>query len=98
MASRVLTAAVLGGTISRISGGKFVNGAITAAYGQMFNAETENRGRVDAQKTVMSLYKYEMLENADGFYSEFSEEYPLEYTAWEEYSKNLVDDWGLPGS
>ena len=34
----VASAAVLGGTISEIGGGKFANGAITGAYSFMFNA------------------------------------------------------------
>jgi RHS repeat-associated protein len=36
---RVMIAAVIGGTASVISGGKFANGAITGAYTQLFNAE-----------------------------------------------------------
>jgi len=33
---------VVGGTVSEISGGKFANGAVTAAYIHLFNAEAEN--------------------------------------------------------
>ncbi len=36
-------AAIVGGTASRMSGGKFANGAITAAMAQAFNGERENR-------------------------------------------------------
>ena len=40
---RVVAAAAIGGTTSVISGGKFANGAITGAFVQMFNAETQNK-------------------------------------------------------
>ena len=40
-------AAVLGGTVSRISGGKFANGAITGAFQNLYNA----------QKTEPNLFK-----------------------------------------
>ena len=36
---RVSVAALVGGTVSVLSGGKFGNGAITAAFGRSFNAE-----------------------------------------------------------
>ncbi|MBN0989876.1 hypothetical protein [Amphritea pacifica] len=36
---RVLTAAAIGGTTSVLGGGKFTNGAASAAFTQMFNAE-----------------------------------------------------------
>lgn len=39
IAARTATAAVIGGTASELSGGKFANGAITSAFQQMFNAE-----------------------------------------------------------
>jgi len=39
--ARIMTAAVIGGTASVISGGKFANGAITGAFTQLFNAETQ---------------------------------------------------------
>ena len=37
---RTTVAAIVGGTISRITGGKFANGAVTAAMAQLFNNET----------------------------------------------------------
>ena len=39
--ARVTAAAIVGGTASVISGGKFANGAVTGAFIQMFNAETQ---------------------------------------------------------
>ena len=50
IAERVATAAVIGGTSSVISGGKFANGASTAAMAQLFNAETSNLRRQEALK------------------------------------------------
>lgn len=38
---RIIAASVLGGTISEISGGKFANGAVTAAFGQAVNGNSE---------------------------------------------------------
>ncbi len=34
---KIAASAVLGGTVAEIGGGKFANGAITAAYSMMFN-------------------------------------------------------------
>lgn len=36
---RIVTAAVIGGTASELSGGKFANGAVTAAFAQAYNDE-----------------------------------------------------------
>ena len=41
--SRTAIAATVGGTISRITGGKFANGAVTAAMAQLFNQENSAR-------------------------------------------------------
>ncbi|MHB8447329.1 MAG: FG-GAP-like repeat-containing protein [Rudaea sp.] len=40
-AERVIAASLLGGTTSVIAGGKFGNGAITAAFGRAFNEESQ---------------------------------------------------------
>ncbi|MCH6257168.1 FG-GAP-like repeat-containing protein [Puniceicoccaceae bacterium K14] len=44
MESRVVAAAIIGGTASELSGGSFTNGAITGAFVQMFNHEHESGG------------------------------------------------------
>uniref|UniRef100_UPI004048492F RHS repeat domain-containing protein n=1 Tax=Rheinheimera sp. TaxID=1869214 RepID=UPI004048492F len=44
---RIAGAAIIGGTASVISGGKFANGAITGAFTQMYNGETQNREKVE---------------------------------------------------
>jgi len=36
---RIAVAAIVGGTISEATGGKFVNGAVTGAFSQAFNDE-----------------------------------------------------------
>ena len=41
--SRTAIAATVGGTVSRITGGKFANGAVTAAMAHLFNAENSAR-------------------------------------------------------
>ena len=46
---RTAVASVVGGTVSEITGGKFSNGARTAAYAHLFNQESENLAGV-AQK------------------------------------------------
>lgn len=49
VAGRVAIAAIIGGTASVISGGKFKNGATTAAMAQLLNAETENKRKLTEQ-------------------------------------------------
>ena len=44
--TRTAIAAVVGGTISRVTGGKFANGALTSAMAQLFNQEAQ------AQKNI----------------------------------------------
>lgn len=39
--ARTAAAAAVGGTVSELTGGKFANGAETAAYGQLFNGESK---------------------------------------------------------
>jgi hypothetical protein len=54
----IVTAAVVGGTISKITGGKFANGAITAAFGQALNGEqgaAEARKQLKFEKFIDSL-------------------------------------------
>jgi RHS repeat-associated protein len=39
---RVMAAAVVGGSVSKLTGGKFGNGAVTAAFSRAFNAESHD--------------------------------------------------------
>ena len=49
---RIAAAAAVGGTVSAATGGKFANGAVTAAFVQAYNGEQENRrNRGECQKT-----------------------------------------------
>lgn len=70
---RTIIAAVVGGTISEITGGKFANGAITAAMAHLFNQEaTAAEQRAAALNNYRALEK-KMLnffeENPDGVYN-----------------------------
>ena len=52
--ARVAVAAVVGGTTSAITGGKFANGAITAAFGRAFNSELHRPVPIsDAEKQML---------------------------------------------
>ena len=42
----------MGGTISRITGGKFANGALTAAMAQLFNAEASAKARAELSNRI----------------------------------------------
>lgn len=44
VATRVVTAAVIGGTASELSGGKFANGALTAAFSSAFASAVSHQG------------------------------------------------------
>ncbi|MBE0386412.1 hypothetical protein PLUTE_a0892 [Pseudoalteromonas luteoviolacea DSM 6061] len=59
IAGRTIVAALIGGTASSLTGGKFANGATTAAMAQLLNAETTNyrkkiAGWRDAERAVSS--------------------------------------------
>lgn len=58
---RVATAAVIGGTISKLTGGKFANGATTAAFAQAFNGEEEAE-----YKDKLATFQKEMFDDANG--------------------------------
>ncbi|MDO6709001.1 RHS repeat domain-containing protein [Photobacterium sp. 1_MG-2023] len=53
MFGRVAIAAVIGGTGSRLSGGKFENGAVSGAFSRLFNDES-HREQNDATNSVQS--------------------------------------------
>lgn len=57
---KTASSAVLGGTISEIGGGKFANGAISAAYSMMFNDIMHNRM---FRKYVMQHFKTRLPNN-----------------------------------
>ena len=53
---RVMTAAVIGGTVSAVGGGSFANGAVTAAFRQMFNDDAHDLLK-EAEKYTGTKYK-----------------------------------------
>ena len=55
--TRTAIAAVVGGTISRVTGGKFANGALTSAMAQLFNQETRAAKARAAQEKDNTLRK-----------------------------------------
>ena len=59
-AQRVIAAAVVGGTTSVISGGKFGNGAVTGAFSRALNDETEKKAKVDTD-----VQKEEVIKNVN---------------------------------
>jgi len=52
---RIAVAAIVGGTISEATGGKFVNGAVTGAFSRAFNDDGEHPTPEDIAKGVESL-------------------------------------------
>ncbi len=63
LALKVASSAVLGGTISEIGGGKFANGAVTGAYGMLFNElshDVTRRFRNQLKRTVAYFSKARM--------------------------------------
>ena len=55
-AGKIASSAVLGGVVSEIGGGKFANGAITAAYSMMFNEMMHPRGYTKTRKLKMKMF------------------------------------------
>jgi len=52
---RIVAAAVVGGTASQLTGGKFANGAITGAFSRMFNDESHYQKRKNLVKERVSI-------------------------------------------
>ena len=57
---KIASSAVLGGVVSEIGGGKFANGAITAAYSMMFNEMMHRRFTKWYTKRIYENYKKSM--------------------------------------
>ena len=53
--NRVIAAAIVGGTASKLAGGKFANGAVTAAMVQLFNAETQVDAEAETESRELSV-------------------------------------------
>lgn len=63
-ALRIASAAVVGGTASSMSGGKFANGALTGAFSRAFNDEAHVQ---KAKLTHMRKILYDTLERSDNY-------------------------------
>jgi hypothetical protein len=79
-----VSAAVVGGTTSALLGGKFANGAITAAMGRLFN----DLGEAPPRKTFYDGF-------SPDFLAFFEAEFPLEYGLFKEYALSIdASLWG----
>jgi uncharacterized protein YcbK (DUF882 family) len=64
--TRVIAAAVLGGTVSKIGGGKFANGAVTGAFVQAFNHDG-HKGTTKEKSEPLTKEESELLQrNVNG--------------------------------
>ncbi len=59
VAMRTTAAAVVGGTISKLTGGKFANGARTAAFVHLFNAESGGTPKPKARNELLSVFTFD---------------------------------------
>ena len=70
-AARVVTRAVIAGTLSHSTGGKFANGAITGAFSQIFNGErrrfdySESAETADGEERVLYVKGLGMIAESD---------------------------------
>lgn len=59
LAGRTVVAAMVGGLSSRLTGGSFANGAVTAAFVHLFNAESVSLGKIiDSTSDAVSHYYF----------------------------------------
>jgi len=58
-AHRIMAAAVVGGTIAEVIGGKFANGAVTGAFSRAFNDERHGPSLKDVEHVVPEIQKRE---------------------------------------
>lgn len=82
MIKRTAVAAVVGGTVSRVGGGKFENGAVTAAFGHLFNDE-QHRGRSTPETRRANVDAAVAYARREGLVGEFTYDYVDEYVRLE---------------
>ena len=85
--ARIAVAATIGGTISKVTGGKFSNGATTAAFAQAFNGNLNRKGSRSnpmGMKTNGSI----SVEMGDGNYHWVDEETYIKNTINEQMASN----------
>ena len=84
IAGRITAAAVVGGTASELSGGKFANGAVTGAFVQAFNHETSRFSKqqnADIAKQARQMRAKIALMNDDEFKALFQDMWGQEIPA-----------------
>ena len=64
IATRTTAAAIVGGTISKLTGGKFANGALTSAMAHLFNYESKESFGNKSMMTVNKDGHWQVRENA----------------------------------
>ncbi len=70
---QAIMAGVLGGTVSKITGGKFANGAFSAAMGNLFNAQESDSDKKDRKRGLQIIIARPKVTWAAGFELSFSQ-------------------------
>ncbi len=86
--SRVFIAAIIGGLASRVSGGKFANGAVTGAFSRLFNDEGDHSSEKDAANETLN-WGFDMNEKGLIYFESF--------TSLEEARMTASSMWGKSG-
>lgn len=73
---RVTVAAIIGGTASKLSGGKFINGAFSAAFGQLFNDEAHRLTSADNTALTRAATKEKSYVDSFKTPEEFAQAFP----------------------
>ncbi|NQD35651.1 hypothetical protein HPT27_01365 [Permianibacter sp. IMCC34836] len=87
-AARTTVAAVIGGTASELTGGKFANGAVSAAFAWNFNHE-EHRTMADELKYALMTMEAKGYNQEADMFREFLAKYSADF--WDEGM--VPDDW-----
>ena len=100
-AGRVAAAALVGGTASSLSGGKFANGAVTGAFSRLFNDEAEH-GVGSTESAPKNTTPQEHVKNAtkivDKLLDDGAIEKPADYVieAVDYIPEQAYDEDGIP--
>ncbi|AWI08316.1 FG-GAP-like repeat-containing protein [Ereboglobus luteus] len=90
VAARTSVAALIGGTAAAISGGKFVNGAVTSAMQHLFNAEANSVGAAKSDDVGIVKQEKDMVDVA--FYDVTAKSRPVT----DEFGGPVMDSNGNP--
>ena len=96
IAARTVVSAVSAGTVSEITGGKFANGAVTAAFFSLVSSAAQRANTPDFGKMTREQKVAWIQENADKLGLDFSkvEEINLDYS--NRYNIVGIDPYGVP--